>query len=98
MKLSEFPTSQNMRQCPCCDYFSLAERGKCLVCPVCFWEDDCVDINNPDWDVLSDLNDDLNLRQARKNFRQFGAWKVEFNKIVINGFERSRLKCEPRNV
>ncbi|WP_081310454.1 CPCC family cysteine-rich protein [Pseudoalteromonas luteoviolacea] len=47
MKLSECPSSDSLRQCPCCDYYSLTERGKCLVCPVCFWEDDEVDPDSP---------------------------------------------------
>lgn len=27
-------------QCPCCDYFSLDDRGEYGICSVCFWEDD----------------------------------------------------------
>jgi hypothetical protein len=98
MKLREFLVSENMQQCPCCDYFSLAERGKCLVCPVCFWEDDCENPSNPQWDVASDLNDELTLREARNNFKQFGAWKLEFSYIVMSRADRDTLKYEPRNV
>src|SRR6218665_3551293 len=98
MNLDDFPTSKNMQQCACCDYFSLAERGKCLICPVCFWEDDCENPNNPKWDSPSDLNDDLTLKEARSNFKKFGAWNEKFSKIVINGLERNTLKLEPRIV
>ncbi len=98
MKLSEFPISDNMQQCPCCDYFSLAQRGHCLVCPVCFWEDDCEDPNNSKWDAPSDLNDNMCLREARKNFIQHGAWKPEYSSIVIQASERSLLRVVRRNV
>ncbi|WP_404804646.1 CPCC family cysteine-rich protein [Microbulbifer agarilyticus] len=98
MELEEFPISENMEQCPCCDYYSLAERGKCLVCPVCFWEDDCLDPENPDWDAASDLNDDMNLRQARSNFEKYGAWKEEFSCVVISAKERRTLHISKRNV
>jgi hypothetical protein len=98
MNINEFPMSENMQQCPCCDFFSLAERGKCLVCPVCLWEDDCESPDSPKWDVLSDLNDDFTLLTARNNFKKFGAWKPEFASVVISAKERESLKYEPRNV
>ena len=98
MKLSEFPISNSMAQCPCCDYFSLAERGKCLVCPVCFWEDDCEDPSNPQWEVSSELNDDCTLKEARANFIKCGAWRDRFSSIVVNKKERETLKYVPRNV
>ena len=98
MEFKEFLISENMKQCPCCEHYSLAERGKCLVCPVCFWEDDCLDPENPDWDEASDLNDDMNLRQARINFEKFGAWKPEFSTVVISAKERRLLNAGKRNV
>ena len=98
MKLSEFPESKCMQQCPCCDYFSLAERGKCLVCPVCFWEDDCEDPDNPQWEASSDLNDDCTLEEARANFGKYGAWRERFSSVVISEKERNTLKYVRRNV
>lgn len=98
MKLDEFPTNNDMKQCPCCDYFSLAERGKCLVCPVCFWEDDCENPDIPQWRTPSDLNDGLSLLTARNNFKKYGAWKPEFSSIVISNKEKESLKYAPRNL
>ncbi len=98
MKLSEFPTSNNMQQCPCCDYFSLAERGKCLVCPVCFWEDDCENPESPQWEVSSELNDNCTLKEARENFIKFGAWAKKYSSIVISEKERRILKYLSRSV
>jgi hypothetical protein len=98
MKLDEFPTSSNLQQCPCCDYYSLANRGYSLVCPVCFWEDDCDDPNNPDWRAKSDLNRDFSLLNARSNFKKYGAWLAEFSSVVISSHERITLKYEQRDV
>jgi hypothetical protein len=100
MKLAEFEIGDQPAQCGCCDYFSLAQRGKCMVCPVCFWEDD-YDCTNEDelvLDVKSDLNDDLTLGEARRNFKRFGAWLEKWNEIVINEEERSSLNYVSRNV
>ncbi len=98
MKLEEFELGDNPKQCPCCDYFSLESRGKSMVCPVCFWEDDCLDFNNPSLDVPSDTNDDMTLRQARENYHSFGACHSKFVDVVISKKERSSLYYEPRNV
>jgi len=87
-----------MQQCPCCDYFALAERGKCVVCPVCFWEDDCADPEHPDWDAASDLNEGMTLRQARRNFQTHEACKPSYAQIVIHKSERATLRVETRQI
>jgi|JI9StandDraft_2_1071091.scaffolds.fasta_scaffold44771_1 hypothetical protein len=100
MRLYEFEIGTQPAQCGCCDYYSLAERGKCLVCPVCFWEDDfgCVTDEEIYLDNKSDINRDLTLREARNNFKKYGAWLNEFHEVVISKEERDSLKCEPRNI
>ena len=66
------PTELTPRHpCPCCDYLALAECAVYLICPVCFWEDDGIDLDQPD--ARSGANKNLTLRQARKNFAVFGA-------------------------
>lgn len=54
-------------QCPCCDFFTLVERGGFDICHVCFWEDDGLD----NLDMVSGPNH-ITLRQARANFLEFG--------------------------
>ena len=98
MKLEEFPQSDNPVQCSCCDYFSLAESGKSLICPVCYWEDDTMDSTNLNLDAPSDLNDDMTLREARENFNKFGAFNSKWSDIVISESERETIKYEARNV
>ncbi|MDN5540030.1 CPCC family cysteine-rich protein, partial [Comamonas sp.] len=38
----------SLYQCPCCDYFSLDDRGEYSICSVCFWEDSGWDVDCPD--------------------------------------------------
>ncbi|WP_284297333.1 CPCC family cysteine-rich protein [Thalassotalea loyana] len=98
MRLNEFPKSDEMKQCPCCDYFALAERGYSLVCPVCFWEDDCEDYSLPNLDQKSDVNNDLTLREARENFLKYGACAQRFAEVVVDSEERDSLKYELRSI
>jgi hypothetical protein len=86
-----------MHQCDCCDYYSLAEKGACLVCPVCFWEDDSLVFFELGLDLESDLNNDLTLRKARGNFQFFGAYENKFISLVVCKKERDSLRFEARN-
>ena len=58
--------------CPCCNYVTLSERGKYLICPICFWEDEDVyyDTNPRE---PSAANHGLTLTEGRDNFRTIGA-------------------------
>jgi hypothetical protein len=64
----EDPTPREV--CPCCDYVTLPERHNYLICPVCFWEDDGVDLDDPD--AYSGPNH-MTLREGRANFARLGA-------------------------
>jgi hypothetical protein len=59
-------------KCPCCGYYTLAEKanGTYVICPVCFWEDDPVQLNDPDY---SGGANEESLNQSRINFTEFGA-------------------------
>ncbi|GAB2877509.1 CPCC family cysteine-rich protein [Microbulbifer echini] len=100
MKLAEYEIGSQLVQCGCCDYYSLVERGKCLICPVCYWEDDydCTNENGLVLDIKSDLNNDFTLVEARENFKRYGAWLEKFSGIVLSEEERKNLKYEQRNV
>ncbi len=60
----------NKQQCPCCDFFTLEVRGDYDICPICFWEDDGVDIDKLD---CGSGPNHMTLREGRNNFREFGA-------------------------
>ena len=67
--LGDFPVSSSHKyQCPCCDYFSLDERGGYDICRICFWEDSGQDLD--ELDEHSGPNHQT-LREARANFRAF---------------------------
>lgn len=65
--------------CPCCRYITIPNRGDALayICPVCMWE---IDLFIHDENEGSDLNNGLTLKQARENYKQFGAVQEYFKK------------------
>ena len=81
-------------QCPCCDYILLPERGEYLICPVCFWEDTGQDID--ELDRISGPNNS-SLKEARDNFKEYGACDPKMLKHVISTEERTKIEYEPRN-
>jgi hypothetical protein len=83
-------------QCPCCDYITLAERGHYSICPICFWEDDGLDIDQ--LDRPSSPNHGITLREARANFAQFGACELIMVKHVISVEERKKFKRSIRTI
>ena len=80
-------------QCPCCDYFSLEQRGQYDICKVCFWEDDGLDLDQ--LDQISGPNH-MSLREARKNFATFGACDQKMLKNVIPQHRRGLYACIER--
>jgi hypothetical protein len=58
--------------CPCCGYETLPEpaSGTYDICPICFWEDDGVQLADPDYEGGANRP---SLRQAQKHFAEFGA-------------------------
>ncbi len=56
--------------CPCCGYKTLAADGFFEICPVCFWEHDPVQYDDPTYAGGANTE---SLEEARRNFRAFGA-------------------------
>ncbi|GAA5196915.1 CPCC family cysteine-rich protein [Microbacterium jejuense] len=59
-------------KCNCCGYFTLddPENGSYEICPVCFWENDWVQNNDPSyWGGANKPS----LIEARRNFERYGA-------------------------
>jgi len=67
--------------CPCCGYKTLPEPppGTYNICPICFWEDDDVQFDNPDF--VGGANT-VSLRQAQSNFLKSGVSDSEFLRIA----------------
>ena len=59
-------------KCVCCGYYTFDEKptGNYEICPVCFWEDDPFQSDEP---TNCDGANHVSLLQARKNFLEFGA-------------------------
>ena len=67
--------------CPCCGFLTLdaVSPGSFSICPVCFWEDDQVQFDEPDY---SGGANKVSLNQAKKKFKEYGASSEEFIKEV----------------
>lgn len=67
--------------CPCCGYKTFEEQpnGSYNVCQVCFWEDDPIQLDNPNYEGGANR---VSLSQGQKNFIEFGACEREMIKNV----------------
>jgi len=67
--------------CPCCGFKSLTEQppGTYDICEICFWEDDGVQYNDPDYAGGANK---VSLREAQLNFRDFGACEERCKQFV----------------
>ena len=67
--------------CPCCGYLTRGQEDHSSyeICPVCFWEDDPAQFNDPNYEGGAN---DMSLNQARKNYKSFGAIDKRFLKDI----------------
>lgn len=67
--------------CPCCGFFTLDREppGTYAICPVCYWEDDGLQFDNP---MRRGGANKVSLEEARENFRKFG-WAQEHVKEYV---------------
>ena len=67
--------------CPCCGYKTLSEEppGTYELCKICYWEDDQVQFDNPDYEGGANK---VCLRIAQRNFIEFGACEKEAIRYV----------------
>jgi Cysteine-rich CPCC len=67
--------------CPCCGYKTLDEEPPDTfdICEICFWEDDGVQFQDPDFEGGANV---ISLRQAQQNFVKYGACDKESLKFV----------------
>lgn len=58
--------------CPCCEFLTYDEvpSGTYGICPVCFWEDDPVQLKDENY---AGGANHVSLVEARENFRRFSA-------------------------
>ncbi|MGE6221329.1 CPCC family cysteine-rich protein [Nubsella zeaxanthinifaciens] len=67
--------------CPCCGYktFRAKPNGTYGICQVCFWEDDPIQLYDPNYDGGANR---VSLKQGQRNFMEFGACEKEMIKNV----------------
>ena len=67
--------------CSCCGYLTMGseDTGSFDICPVCGWEDDNVQADNPD---RRGGANGMSLNEAKTNFSEFGAISQMFAKRV----------------
>lgn len=67
--------------CPCCGYKTFREKpnGTYDICEVCYWEDDPIQLNDPNYEGGANR---VSLKQGQKNFIEFGACEREMIKNV----------------
>ena len=67
--------------CPCCGYLTLREEppDTFAICPVCFWEDSGLQLQDPDYSGGANA---VSLNEARANFRLFGSSEERFENDV----------------
>jgi hypothetical protein len=72
--------------CHCCGYKTLDEEppGTYVICSICFWGDDGVQYDDPDYDGGANIP---SIRQAQKNFLEFGACEERFIELKPNKFD-----------
>jgi len=72
--------------CLCCGYKTLDEPppGTYNICPICFWEDDGVQLDDP---FYKGGANHVSLIEAQKNFVEFGACEREMLKYVRKSSE-----------
>lgn len=77
--------------CPCCGYKTFAEKpnGHYGICEVCFWEDDSIQLDDPNYEGGANK---VSLRQGQRKFIEFGACERE----MINNV-RQPTKDEQRD-
>ncbi|MDX8365532.1 CPCC family cysteine-rich protein [Cytobacillus sp. IB215665] len=67
--------------CPCCGYKTIGEEppGTYEICSICYWEDDFVQFNDPDYEGGANIP---SLRQAQRIYLKFGASHELFTSSV----------------
>lgn len=63
-------------RCPCCEFKTLDDApGHFDICPVCYWEDDNIQRDNPNYRGGAN---NISLNEARQNYKKIGAMSSEY--------------------
>ena len=72
-----WPFKRKLYTCPCCGYKTLEAKspGSYYICDICFWEDDPLQFEEPDFKGGANR---VSLREGQRNFKEFGCHSREF--------------------
>lgn len=76
-------------RCDCCGYYTLRNKSD-DICPVCGWQEDYVQRNNPNFTGGAN---EVSLNEAKKNYELFGVFDMEY----INEVRRPLPEELPEN-
>lgn len=84
-------------KCPCCTYLTLSNKtwGSYEICPVCFWQNDLLCIEDPSY--CSPLNEGTTLSQAKTNHIRFGAFKEDIVHLTRLPLEEELSQVHRKN-
>ena len=76
--------------CPCCGYntFNPEKRLELEICPICFWEDDPLQFNDPALEFSCNL---VSLVQAQKNYEELGTSEPDMKRYCKKPQKDDRL-------
>ena len=76
-------------KCPCCGFYTFEEKpdGNYDICPVCFWEDDLIQLQDETYEGGANY---VSLKEAKKNYIEFGACERKYLKNVRQPFENEK--------
>lgn len=67
-------------RCPCCGNLTLDDRpGTFDICPVCYWEDDILQKDNPEYEGGAN---GISLIKAIENYKKYGAMLPQYINLV----------------
>ncbi|ADB39206.1 CPCC family cysteine-rich protein [Spirosoma linguale] len=75
--MKQAPNKFGKYQCPCCGYYTFQEPvdNHFDICPVCYWEDDGVQLHNPTYEGGANQ---VSLLEARNNYKKYGVIEPGF--------------------
>lgn len=71
----------NKYKCPCCGYYTFDRQpdNTYEICDVCRWEDDGLQLDDPDMAGGANI---VSLNEARINFKKYGASQEQFVELA----------------
>lgn len=76
-------------KCPCCGFYTFEEKpdGNYDICPVCFWEDDHIQLQDETYEGGANH---VSLKDAKKNYVEFGACERKYIRNVRQPLENEK--------